>query len=287
MNITEILKSQKPTLSAEIFPPKIGAQLANAHEIISKIAELKPSFISITHGAGGGSTDFTLNLCDFAQNKCNLSVLAHLTAVNFTKDEIESQLLRFKSAKIFNILALRGDIIDDNQSKSKEMNYALDLMNIIKQNKNFTFSGACHPAKHPESVNINFDIEVMKRKINSGCKFFTTQLFFDNNILYGFLLKAAASGIKTPIVAGVMPVINIKTIKRICALNGESLPHNFNQMVDKFGNCPESLKQAGIAYATSQIVDLIANGVKNIHIYTMNKPEVFAQIQQNLSYIFN
>lgn len=287
MKIIEILNSNKPTLSAEIFPPKIGSQLSNAHEIIANLANLKPHFISITHGAAGGATDFTLDLCDFAQNKCNLPTLAHLTAVNFTKNEIANQLERFKNSKIFNILALRGDIVGENAAKNAEMKYATDLMKIINNHGDFAFSGACHPAKHPESININFDIEIMKRKIEEGCQFFTTQLFFDNNILYGFLLKCAAANIKTPIVAGVMPVVNINTIKRICALNGDSLPHNFNQMVDKFGACPESLKEAGIAYATSQIIDLIANGVKNIHIYTMNKPEIFEKIQKNLSHIFN
>lgn len=281
MKITELLKDDKPCISCELFPPKAGSELQNALKIVDKIAEIKPHFMSVTYGAGGTSAGQTVAIAK-AVEEHNIPALAHLTCIDATGDGIESMLGKFRDNGIQNVLALRGDAVTD---KPREFMHASDLMRKISASGDFCIGGACYPEGHPEAGSLDKDIENTKKKIDAGCEFLVAQMCFDNNIMYNYMYRLLRNGIDVPVVAGIMPVTNAKQIKRICELSGTKLPPHYRAIVERFADDQQALMQAGIAYALGQIIDLIANGFKNIHVYTMNKPEVIGGIMKNLSEI--
>lgn len=286
MKIIDIIKDEKPSLSFEVFPPKTSASLESVKNATEQIATLKPSFMSVTYGAGGGTSEFTLEIAKNLQKNHGITALAHLTCVNSTKDEIKSRLKVLSNNGIENILALRGDITPENKDRTKwDYHYANELIEEIKKDYDFCIGGACYPEGHPESLNQKHDIENLKRKVEAGCEFLTTQMFFDNNLLYNYIYKIRESGIDIPIIAGIMPVTSGKQIKRSCELSGCSLPQRFKMIVDRYSDNPEAMKQAGIAYATEQIIDLFANGINAVHVYSMNKFDVADKIKENISEI--
>lgn len=281
MKITELLKDDKPCISCELFPPKAGSELQNALKIVDKIAEIKPHFMSVTYGAGGTSAGQTVAIAK-AVEEHNIPALAHLTCIDATGDGIESMLGKFRDNGIQNVLALRGDAVT---VKPREFMHASDLMRKISASGDFCIGGACYPEGHPEAGSLDKDIENTKKKIDAGCEFLVAQMCFDNNIMYNYMYRLLRNGIDVPVVAGIMPVTNAKQINRICELSGTKLPPHYRAIVERFADDPQALMQAGIAYALGQIIDLIANGFKNIHVYTMNKPEVIGGIMKNLSEI--
>ena len=285
MKIIDIINSGKPSLSFEVFPPKTSDSFENVKKASEEIATLSPSFMSVTYGAGGGTSEYTLEIAKNLQSK-GVTALAHLTCVNSTKNEVEMRLKRLKESGIENVLALRGDITPENQNREKwDYHYANELVAQIKKDYDFCVGGACYPEGHPECETQSLDIKNLKRKVEAGCDFLTTQMFFDNNILYNFVYKLRECGINVPIIAGIMPVTNGKQIKRTCALSGSVLPPRFKAIVDKYADNPEAMKQAGIAYATEQIIDLYANGINVVHVYSMNKFDVAKKIRDNISEI--
>ena len=285
MKIIDIIKSGKPSLSFEVFPPKTSDSFESVKLTSEKIATLSPSFMSVTYGAGGGTSQYTLDIAKNLQSK-GITALAHLTCVNSTKEEVEMRLKMLKESGIENILALRGDITPENQNREEwDYHYANELVTQIKKDYDFCVGGACYPEGHPECKTQSLDIKNLKRKVEAGCEFLTTQMFFDNNILYNFIYKLRENGINVPIIAGIMPVTNGKQIKRSCALTGSQLPPRFKAIVDKYSDNPEAMKQAGIAYATEQIIDLYANGINVVHVYSMNKFDVAEKIRDNISEI--
>lgn len=285
MKIIDIIKAGKPSLSFEVFPPKTSDSFESVKKASEEIATLSPSFMSVTYGAGGGTSEYTLEIAKNLQSK-GITALAHLTCVNSTKNEVKMRLERLKESGIENVLALRGDIIPENQNREKwDYHYANELVAQIKKEYDFCVGGACYPEGHPECETQSLDIKNLKRKVEAGCDFLTTQMFFDNNILYNFIYKLRENGINVPIVAGIMPVTNGKQIKRTCALSGSVLPPRFKAIVDKYADNPEAMKQAGIAYATEQIIDLYANGINVVHVYSMNKFDVAKKIRDNISEI--
>ena len=285
MKIIDIIKAEKPTLSFEVFPPKTSDNFESVREATEKIAALCPDFMSVTYGAGGGTSEFTSSIAQNIQNKTGVPVLAHLSCVSSTKDEIHRQLDALKEKGIENILALRGDIPQGMSKEHLDYTFASELTADIKEYGGFCIGGACYPESHPESETSFKDIEYLKAKVDAGCEFLTTQMFFDNNALYNFIYRARNAGIDVPVVAGIMPVTNPKSIKRICAISGTALPQRFIRIVERYGDNPEAMKQAGIAYATEQIIDLYANGVRAVHVYSMNKPDVAQKISENISAI--
>ena len=287
MKISELLKSKEITISCELFPPKKGSELQKAHDLVREIAQLCPTFISVTYGATGGISEHTVNLANEAQNVNGITALAHLTCASSDRNKIQEVLGELKQNKIENILALRGDIPENADFPlPNQYRHASELIAEIRAFGDFCIGGACYPEGHPEAESVEADIDNLKRKVEAGCEFLTTQMFFDNNILYSFLYKALKKGIHVPVIAGIMPVTNVSQMKRIGALSGSVLPQRFRMMVERFADNSAALKQAGIAYATEQIIDLIANGVGHTHIYTMNKPDVAGAIMHNLSEIY-
>ena len=282
MKISEILSKNTATLSFEVFPPKTSDSYKSVETATAEIAKLKPDFMSVTYGAGGGTSEYTASIASNIQRTENVPTLAHLTCVSSKKEKVHKQLKLLGEYGIENIMALRGDRTDCD---CEDYHYASELISDIKNlcGDKFCIGGACYPECHPESRNLDEDIMHLREKVDAGCEFLTTQMFFDNNILYKYIFKLREAGVTVPVVAGIMPVTNANQITRICALSGTYLPSKFKNIVDKFGSAPDSMKQAGIAYATEQIVDLIANGVKHIHVYSMNKPDIAEKIQYNLS----
>ncbi len=286
MKVSDILREDKVTISCEIFPPKKGTQLENYKSIVAKMAELKPAYISCTYGATGGTSEYTVEIADTI-NKCNVPAIAHLTCVSSSKEKVYSVLDELKDRKIENILALRGDIPEDSDFPlPNHYSHAIELIREVKEMGYFCIGGACYPEGHPEAKNMDEDLSYLKEKVEAGCEYLTTQLFYDNNIYYSFMHKALKKGINVPVVPGIMPVTSAAQIKRSMALTGNLVPRELLMLVDRFGESPEAMTQAGIAYATEQIMDLIANGVNHIHIYSMNKPAVAAKIFDNLSSIY-
>lgn len=287
MKIVDILKSKKVTVSCELFPPKKDEDLVNYHKVVADMAKVSPSFISVTYGTARGvdTSKYTVDIANEIQNVNDVTALAHMTCVASSREKVERVLADLKAKKIENILALRGDLDKGQVIPEGHFRHASELAEFIKKNGDFCIGGACYPEGHPEAESLTSDIENLKYKIDAGVEFLTTQMFFDNDILYSYILKLMRAGINIPIVAGIMPVTNARQIKRICATSGTLLPRRFMAVVDRFGSNPQAMKQAGIAYATDQIIDLIANGVDHIHIYAMNKPEVAKGIMDNLSEI--
>jgi len=283
MKIKELLKSGHITVSCEIFPPKKGIGLTHAREVVQEIAALNPAFVSVTYGAGGTNCDNSVELAAEVE-KTGVPALSHLTCVSANKEEVRAVARRFAENGVENILALRGDIPQDGTFPGEgQYRHACELIADLKEMGNFCIGGACYPEGHVESASKAEDLQHLKEKADAGCDFFTSQMFFDNDLFYNFLYRALSVGIRVPILAGIMPVTNAKQMKRSVELSGTYLPQRFVSLVDRFGDNPAAMKQAGIAYATEQIIDLISNGVEHIHIYTMNKPEIAAQIFSNLS----
>ncbi len=286
MKISEKLKGGRPTLSFELFPPKAGMAIEPTQEVVHKIAALGPDFMSVTYGAGGGNSKNTVQVADEIQNKCGITALAHMTCVSSNKEQIKEKLGELSSVGIENILALRGDIPKDcNFPLFDGYKYACELVSDIKKIGDFCIGAACYPEGHIECDHRELDIDHLRYKVDCGVDFLTTQMFFDNTVMYSFLYRAMAKNINVPVIAGIMPVTNGKQIARSCQLSGATLPNRFRRIVDKFGDDPLAMKQAGIAYATEQIIDLVANGIRGIHVYTMNKPDIAESIVKNLSHI--
>ena len=285
MKIIDLINNEKPTLSMEVFPPKTNDRFESIKHATEQIAALKPDFMSVTYGAGGGTSEFTADIAANIQNNYGVPTLAHLTCVSSDKEKIDSVLENLQSKQIGNILALRGDIPEGFDKTKCKYHYASELIDEIKSLGDFCIGGACYPESHPESENSRTDIANLKLKVDKGCEFLTTQMFFDNNILYNFLYRIREAGINVPVVAGIMPVTNAVQIKRIMSISQSALPQRFVRIVDRYGDKPDAMMQAGIAFATEQIIDLYANGINAVHIYTMNKPEVAGAIMKNISYI--
>ena len=291
MKIRDVLSGGKPTVSFEVFPPKRDMPLEPVKETVRAIAAEKPSFISVTYGAAGGSSSVnTSALASFVQNDCGVTALAHLTCVMATRAGIEQEAKRLAELGIENILALRGDVPPDLSPLSpshpvspSHFSHAVELVTYLKKNfPQFCLGGACYPECHPECEHLDDDIAHLKAKADAGLDFLTTQTFFDNNVFFRYLARLRDAGVTVPVIAGIMPVTNGKQIARICKLSGTLLPPRFASIVDRFGDNPAAMLDAGVAYATEQIVDLFANGADHVHVYTMNKPEVAARIMRNL-----
>lgn len=289
MKIIDSLKRDTLSLSFEVFPPKTDTAFANVRTATEEIAKLRPSFMSVTYGAGGGTSKYTLDIAKRIKELYNVPSLAHLTCVSSTKETVRDRIADMKAANIENVMALRGDIPAELQNADRshwDYHHAIELVRELKESgADFCIGGACYPEIHPESENQKEDIKHLKEKVDAGCEFLTTQMFFDNNLLYNFLYKIREAGITVPIIPGVMPITNANQVERAIKLSGSFMPQRFKSLVDKFGNDPAAMKQAGIAYATDQIIDLYANGITNVHVYSMNKPDVAVKIQNNLSCI--
>ena len=283
MKIKELLARDQITFSCEIFPPKKDLEFSGIHKIVDQIHDLGADFISVTYGAGGSTSKKTLEVASYIQDTHHTPALAHLTCCGATKEDIARRVQEMKARGIGNVLALRGDLPQDYVPGP--YTYAIELIRDIKTQGDFCIGAACYPEGHVECAHKEQDIGFLKEKVEAGCDFLTTQMFFDNNVYYNFLYRVLAAGIQVPVIPGIMPVINAKQIKRSCELSGTVLPPRFKAIADKFAEDPQAMEQAGIAYATEQIIDLIANGVKYIHLYTMNRPQTAAKIVANLSHI--
>ena len=291
MKIINLLKRETMSLSFEVFPPKTELGFESVKNATEEIAKLKPSFMSVTYGAGGGTSKYTLDIAKNIKKLYGVPTLAHLTCVSSTKETVHKKIEEIKNSGIENVMALRGDIPEymQNYDRSKwDYSYAAELVYELKEtNPNFCIGAACYPEIHPESVCQKEDIRHLKEKVDAGCDFLTTQMFFDNNLLYNFLYKIREAGITVPVIPGIMPITNANQVERAIKLSGSFMPQRFKSLVDKFGSKPDAMKQAGIAYATDQIIDLYANNITNVHVYSMNKPDVAQKIQSNLSDILD
>ncbi len=247
------------------------------------MAKLSPDFISVTYGAAGTTAKFTTELAEEVE-KNGVAAVAHVTCVSTDEESLDAYLKELSDNGIQNILALRGDMPQGREPK-KVYTHASDLAKAIKAKGDFCIGGACYPEGHPEAATVSADIDALKIKAESGCEFFTTQMFFDNEIMYSFLSKFQRKGINIPVIAGIMPITNAKQLSRSVSLSGTTVPRRLREIVERFGENPAAMKQAGIAFATEQIIDLIANGVNNIHIYAMNRPDIAARILSNISEI--
>ena len=291
MKIRDLLTEEKLTLSFEVFPPKTESAFDSVKHATEEIAKLKPSFISVTYGAGGGTSKYTLDIAKNILQEHGVPTLAHLTCISSTRQTVKERIADIKNSGIKNVMALRGDIpkgMEDADRSGWDYKHAIDLIRELKESApDLCIGGACYPEIHPESANQIEDIKYLKEKVDAGCDFLTTQMFFDNNLLYNFLYKIREAGITVPVMPGIMPITNANQVERAVKLSGSFMPQRFKSLVDKFGASPDAMKQAGIIYATDQIIDLFANGIKNVHVYSMNKPDVAEKILSNLSSILN
>ncbi len=287
MKLSELFAGDKLSLSFEVFPPKTDTAFESVRHATEEIAKLRPSFMSVTYGAGGGTSRYTLDIASNIKKQYGVPTLAHLTCVSSTRETVQEKIAQMKEAGIENVMALRGDLTPELERTDRSKwayRYAIDLIRDIKESgADFCIGGACYPEIHPESRNQADDIRYLKEKVDAGCSFLTTQMFFDNNLLYNFLYKIREAGITVPVIPGIMPITNANQVERAIKLSGSFMPQRFKSLVDKFGESPAAMKQAGIAYATDQIIDLFANGITNVHVYSMNKPDVAEKIQSNLS----
>ena len=287
MKISEFLGGSGCSLSFEVFPPKTDTAFESVRHATEEIAALHPSFMSVTYGAGGGTSRYTLEIAKNIKERYGVPTVAHLTCVSSTRETVQAKIREMKEAGIENVMALRGDLtpeLADSDRSTWAYRHATDLIYELKASgADFCIGGACYPEVHPESRNQREDILHLKEKVDAGCSFLTTQMFFDNNLFYNFLYKIREAGVLVPIIPGIMPITNGKQVERAIKLSGSLMPQRFKALVDKFGETPAAMKQAGIAYATDQIIDLFANGIPNVHVYSMNNPDVAAAILQNLS----
>ena len=279
MRILDMYKKDKTILSFEVFPPKKTSPVESVYGVLEELCSLKPAYVSVTYGAGGTASDNTCAIASRIKNEYDVESLAHITCVNSTKPEVESVLSQFRENNIDNVLALRGDVVPDVPPKT-DFKYASELTGFIRNFGGFHIAGACYPEVHPEAEDEVSDIINLKKKVDAGAEFLISQLFYDNNTFYDFKKRCRLAGINVPIEAGIMPVINKKQIQRMVSLCGASLPAKFVRIMNKYGDNPEAMRDAGIAYAVDQCVDLIANGVSGIHLYTMNNPYVARRITE-------
>ena len=288
MKIRDLLQQNTLSISFEVFPPKTESGFDSVRTATEEIARLHPAFMSVTYGAGGGTSRYTLDIAKNIKAQYGVPTLAHLTCVSSTRQTVRQRIADIREAGIVNVMALRGDIPKGMENADRaqwDYRYAIDLIRELKAAGDFCIGGACYPEVHPESRNQAEDIRYLKEKVDAGCDFLTTQMFFDNNLLYNFLYKIRQSGIDVPVIPGIMPITNGNQVERAITLSGSLMPQRFKSLVDKFGDDPAAMKQAGIAYATDQIIDLYANGIHHVHVYSMNKPDVAAKIMDNLSAI--
>ena len=289
MKIIDLLNQDKLSLSFEVFPPKTETSFESVKAATEEIAKLHPSFMSVTYGAGGGTSRYTLDIAKNIKERYGVPTLAHLTCVSSTRETVGEKIAQMRAAGIENVMALRGDLTPELEASDRSAwayRHAVDLIRDIRESgADFCIGGACYPEIHPESRDQREDIRYLKEKVDAGCSFLTTQMFFDNNLLYNFLYKIREAGITVPIIPGIMPITNGNQVERAMKLSGSFMPQRFKALVDRFGTSPDAMKQAGIAYATDQIIDLFANGIRNVHVYSMNKPDVAEKIQENLSSI--
>ena len=287
MKIGDIIKQEQMSLSFEVFPPKKESSFESVRIATEEIAALKPSFMSVTYGAGGGISNYTLAVAKNIKEKYNVPMLAHLTCVSSDKETIKAKISDLKANSITNIMALRGDLTPELEKTDRsrwDYRYAVELVRQLREDDtDFCIGAACYPEVHPESASQRLDIKYLKEKVDAGVDFLTTQMVFDNNLFFNFLYKIREAGIMVPVLPGIMPITNANQVERAIKLSGAFMPQRFRAMVDKFGSDPAAMKQAGIAYATDQIIDLYANGITNVHIYSMNKPDVAEGIKNNLS----
>ncbi|MDE5966929.1 MAG: methylenetetrahydrofolate reductase [NAD(P)H] [Lachnospiraceae bacterium] len=285
MKIRDLFTEDKYSISFEVFPPKTQDNYETVEKATREIAALKPEFMSVTYGAGGGTSTYTVSIARDLQERHNVPMMAHLTCITSDREKITSQLDLLKENGIENILALRGDIPEGFEMGEINYHYASELITEIKKHGDFCIGGACYPETHPDAPSQREDIRHIKEKVDAGCEFLVTQMFFDNNIMYNYLYKLREAGILVPVHPGIMPIVNANQMKRTLKLSGTRLPQRFVQILDAFGETKAAMRQAGIAYATDQIIDLYANGIRSVHVYSMNNPSVASAIMQNLSAI--
>ncbi|AHF09528.1 MULTISPECIES: methylenetetrahydrofolate reductase [NAD(P)H] [Dehalobacter] len=287
MFISELFQ-QKKVVSFEIFPPKLTSSIEVIYDTIDALAPLRPDFISVTYGAGGSTSKTTAEIASIVENKYNINSLAHLTCITSSKEQIEGTLTQLADSNVSNILALRGDIPKGSEEtgRVRDFQYASDLVAYIQNKHSFCLGGACYPEGHPECPDKDQDIENLRRKVDAGVGFLVTQLFYDNDAFFRFQEKVAKLNINVPILAGIMPITNRVQIERILALSNARMPQKLIKILDKFEHNMEALKDAGIAYATKQIVELLANDIDGVHIYTMNKPQIAKDLVRNLDSLF-
>ena len=286
MKITDILARGTLSLSFEVFPPKTETVYDSVKAATEEIASLHPAFMSVTYGAGGGTSRYTLEIAQNIEARYGVPSLAHLTCVSSTRATVAERIRAIREAGIRNVMALRGDIpkeLEGTDRSGWDYRHAVDLVHELREAGDFCIGGAAYPEIHPESTDRREDIRYLKEKVEAGCDFLTTQMFFDNNLLYSFLYRIREAGITVPVLPGIMPITNGRQVERAVRLSGSLIPQRFKSLVDKFGSDPAAMKQAGIAYATDQIIDLFANGIRNVHVYSMNNPDVARAILKNLS----
>ena len=286
MKITDIVESRPYSISFEVFPPKTEDNREVVEKAAHAIAALHPAFMSVTYGAGGGTSDYTARLSDDLQRESGVPVMAHLTCITSSPERIRSQLTQLRDRGIENILALRGDIPEGFELAQQSYHHAVELVRDIKAfDPNFCIGGACYPETHPDAESQKEDLRHLKEKVDAGMDFLVTQLFFDNPVFYSFMYHLREAGIQVPVHPGIMPIVNAKQVRRTLKLSGTQLPERFRRLLDAFGDSPDAMRQAGVAYATDQIIDLFANGFRTVHVYSMNNPAVAAAILDNLSHI--
>ena len=289
MKITDLLAQGKLTMSFEVFPPKTDTAFESVKAATEAIADLHPAYVSVTYGAGGGTSRYTLDIAQNIKREHGVPTLAHLTCVSSTRETVRARIADIRAAGIQNVMALRGDIPADLQRADRSgwhYRNAVELVRELREaDADFCIGGACYPEVHPESTDQREDIRYLKEKVDAGCDFLTTQMFFDNNLYYNFLYKIREAGVTVPVIPGIMPITGANQVERALKLSGSFMPRRFAALVDQFGHNPAAMKQAGIAYATDQIIDLYANGIQNVHVYSMNKPDVARAILENVSAI--
>ena len=288
MKISKIVESKQYSVSFEVFPPKTEDTRESVTRAAREIAALRPVFMSVTYGAGGGTSEYTAEIAHDVQENCGVPMMAHLTCITSSRDHIQEQLKLLKSKGVDNILALRGDIPEGFALKEQNYHHAIELVRDIKAfDPDFCVAGACYPDTHPDSANQKEDIAHLREKVDAGMDFLITQMFFDNPVFYSYMYKLREAGITVPVHPGIMPIVNAKQMKRTLKLSGTTLPERFRRILDTFGDTPDAMRQAGIAYATDQIIDLFANGIQSVHVYSMNNPGVARAILDNLSEILS
>ncbi|MGN0866405.1 MAG: methylenetetrahydrofolate reductase [Oligosphaeraceae bacterium] len=289
MKLATLLQQPRRSLSFEVFPPKTSTVFASIQKATFAIARQKPSFISVTYGAGGGTSAYTLEMAREIQDQFQVPALAHLTCVSSSRETVARRIREIQAASLENVMALRGDLTPELEASDRSQwcyHHAVELVREIRSlAPELCIGGACYPEVHPESPNQREDIARLKEKVEAGCEFLTSQMFFDNNLFYNFLYKIREAGILVPVLPGVMPITKASQVERAIRLSGSFMPQRFKSLVDCFGENPEAMQQAGIAYATDQIIDLFANGIHHVHVYSMNNPAVAAKILENLSRI--
>lgn len=277
------------SLSFEVFPPKKESSFESVKSACQEIGGLTPSFMSVTYGAGGGISNYTIDIAKSLMQKHNVPMLAHLTCVSSSKEMVSEKIEDIRAAGIKNVMALRGDLtpeLEKSDHSKWAYSHAIDLIRQLKEtDDSLCIGAACYPEVHPESYDQREDIFYIKEKVDAGAEFLVSQMVFDNNLFFNFMYKLREAGVTVPVLPGIMPITNANQVERSIKLSGSFMPQRFKALVDKFGQDPEAMKQAGIAYATDQIIDLYANGITNIHIYSMNKPDVAKGIMNNLSNI--